>query len=88
MRKIKVGGLIALVVTAVVVAAINVNVAFQGKGLSDLALANVEVLARGETAAKDCWMTITTKAGHTVKYCGNDCNPSGGVATLTSTKCN
>jgi len=35
--------------TVVVIAAINVNVAFQEKGLSNLSLANLETLAQNES---------------------------------------
>ena len=48
MRKFKICGLIALVMTVVVVVAINVNVALQERGLSDLSLATLETLAQGE----------------------------------------
>ena len=48
MSKIKIAGLIALFMIVVVFAAINVNVALQERGFSDLSLANMEALAKIE----------------------------------------
>ena len=51
MRKFKIAGLLALVISVVVVATISVKVTLAEKGLSDLSLANVEVLAKNEVGS-------------------------------------
>ena len=52
--------------------------------LSDLALANVEALADGESGdGEDCYNTITTKRASKVLYCGT-CSWVDGTSILFS----
>lgn len=63
------------VVAVCAVAGWNYQQSEQSKGLSELALANIEALARvegdtGQSGRGTCYKTITTKKGSKILYCG------------------
>jgi hypothetical protein len=72
MKKIKISGLLAFIMIVVVVTAINVNISFQKKGLSDISLANLEVLAQNETDGSD--MEICCDDEYTNYNCKMSCS--------------
>lgn len=84
MKKIILGGIAVLAITATVV--FNVNLNAQGEKLSDVSLANIEALADGEgSGSNTCYNTITTMEGSQVRYCGT-CTYVNGTASWVSGK--
>jgi hypothetical protein len=85
MNKRKFIGLLAAVMMVVAGVAINVNHSTSVSGLSDVFLANVEVLANetgGSSSSWTCWSAV--QKGDGCWICGNPCvyeskkSPSGG----------
>jgi len=80
------GGIAAGVIAGAM--AIGVNYNATNNNSYDLFLANVQAFATDESGSGDCWNSIETKAGHTVKYCGSNCGAVNGIASNGSSVCN